>query len=150
MPDIRDIVDWGYYKERLGSNIQRIVTIPAALQNIPNPVPRVGHPDWLSKLVGRTVSAKTCKQWRRYCSSARRSAGRLTPQSGDCCFVALQVRERNDPFKQRKLDSFFQSASARALERSAEGEDPQPMDVEVGGSTGWLNRCLEAELVGMP
>jgi DNA polymerase epsilon subunit 1 len=29
--DLRDILDWEYYKERLGGSIQKIVTIPAAL-----------------------------------------------------------------------------------------------------------------------
>ncbi|KAL6929203.1 hypothetical protein ACO0SA_002543 [Hanseniaspora valbyensis] len=49
--DPRDIIDWEYYKERLGSTIKKIITIPAALQKIPNPVPRVEHPDWLRKEV---------------------------------------------------------------------------------------------------
>ena len=44
---VRDILDWDYYKGRLSNNIQKIVTIPAALQGIDNPVPRVEHPDWL-------------------------------------------------------------------------------------------------------
>uniref|UniRef100_A0A2I3HYR2 DNA polymerase epsilon catalytic subunit n=1 Tax=Nomascus leucogenys TaxID=61853 RepID=A0A2I3HYR2_NOMLE len=47
--DIRAILDWDYYIERLGSAIQKIITIPAALQQIKNPVPRVKHPDWLHK-----------------------------------------------------------------------------------------------------
>ena len=45
--DIRNILDWDYYMERLGKNIQKIITIPAALQKVENPVPRVTHPDWL-------------------------------------------------------------------------------------------------------
>lgn len=49
--DIRDIVDWKYYMERFGSVIQKIITIPAAMQGITNPVPRVRHPDWLYKRV---------------------------------------------------------------------------------------------------
>ena len=49
--DIRGIIDWEYYKERLGSTIQKIVTIPAALQNVSNPVPRIAHPDWLKKRI---------------------------------------------------------------------------------------------------
>ena len=32
--DIRDILDWDYYKERFGSAIMKIITIPAALQGI--------------------------------------------------------------------------------------------------------------------
>ncbi|XP_076438241.1 DNA polymerase epsilon catalytic subunit A-like [Babylonia areolata] len=47
--DIREILDWGYYVERLGGCIQKIITIPAALQNVSNPVPRIPHPDWLRK-----------------------------------------------------------------------------------------------------
>ncbi|XP_043195220.1 DNA polymerase epsilon catalytic subunit A-like [Amphibalanus amphitrite] len=47
--DIRQILDWSYYIERLGGTIQKIITIPAALQGVPNPVPRVQHPDWLHK-----------------------------------------------------------------------------------------------------
>merc|ERR1712223_1954421 len=31
--------------------IQRIITIPAALQGIPNPVPRIQHPEWLHKKI---------------------------------------------------------------------------------------------------
>ena len=49
IPDVRAIVDWDYYRERLGSAIQKIITIPAAMQRVPNPVPRVKHPDWLHK-----------------------------------------------------------------------------------------------------
>ena len=33
-PDIREILDWDYYIERLGGTIQKIVTIPAALQGV--------------------------------------------------------------------------------------------------------------------
>ncbi|KAJ4458914.1 putative DNA polymerase epsilon catalytic subunit A [Paratrimastix pyriformis] len=47
--DIRAVLDWDYYIERLGAAIQKIITIPAAFQHIPNPVPRVVHPDWLAK-----------------------------------------------------------------------------------------------------
>lgn len=45
--DPRTILDWDYYLERLGSVIQKLITIPAALQKVRNPVPRVVHPDWL-------------------------------------------------------------------------------------------------------
>lgn len=49
--DLRSIIDWDYYKERLGSTIQKIVTIPAALQKCLNPVPRIAYPDWLHKRI---------------------------------------------------------------------------------------------------
>eukprot|EP00667_Euglena_gracilis_P000101 EG_transcript_101 len=54
--DVRDILDWNYYIERLGSAIQKIITIPAAFQGIANPVPRVEHPAWLGKDVAKELS----------------------------------------------------------------------------------------------
>ncbi|ODN97119.1 DNA polymerase epsilon catalytic subunit A [Cryptococcus amylolentus CBS 6273] len=49
--DLRTILDWEYYTERLGSVIQKLITIPAALQRVQNPVPRIRHPDWLYKRI---------------------------------------------------------------------------------------------------
>lgn len=49
--DPRSLIDWDYYLERLGSVVQKLITIPAALQKLPNPVPRVRHPDWLQRRI---------------------------------------------------------------------------------------------------
>jgi len=49
--DMRSIIDWDYYKERVGSTILKIVTIPAALQGCENPFTKVPYPDWLKKKV---------------------------------------------------------------------------------------------------
>lgn len=49
--DPRSVIDWDYYHERLASVVQKIITIPAALQNVKNPVPRIAHPDWLQKRI---------------------------------------------------------------------------------------------------
>ena len=50
---VRDVLDWEYYKERLGKAIQKIITIPAAMQKVSNPVERVKHPEWLQKTIMR-------------------------------------------------------------------------------------------------
>jgi DNA polymerase epsilon subunit 1 len=50
-PDIREFIDWEYYKERFGGVLQKLISIPAAMQRIPNPVPRIQHPDWLRNRV---------------------------------------------------------------------------------------------------
>ena len=49
--DLRSIIDWDYYKDRLSATISKIVTIPAALQNCMNPVPEIEYPDWLHKRI---------------------------------------------------------------------------------------------------
>ncbi|KAJ6626952.1 hypothetical protein B0H10DRAFT_1997385 [Mycena sp. CBHHK59/15] len=53
--DLRSILDWQYYIERLGSVIQKLITIPAAMQRVANPVPRIKHPDWLHRRVAGAV-----------------------------------------------------------------------------------------------
>ncbi len=57
--DFRSILDWGYYKDRLSKTIQKIVTLPAGLQGIPNPCPLVEHPPWLQKVVNEKASGLT-------------------------------------------------------------------------------------------
>ncbi|CAH0728541.1 unnamed protein product, partial [Brenthis ino] len=60
--DIRDVLDWAYYIERLSGAIQKIITIPAALQGLDNPVPRVQYPDWLhKKMLAKSDKYKTRK-----------------------------------------------------------------------------------------
>lgn len=49
--DPRTVLDWGYYHERLASVVQKIITIPAALQHVKNPVPRIAHPEWLQRRI---------------------------------------------------------------------------------------------------
>ena len=58
--ELRNFLDWDYYIERLNSCIQKIITIPAALQGVSNPVARVPHPDWLLKRLAEKNSS--CKQ----------------------------------------------------------------------------------------
>ncbi|KAG9307161.1 hypothetical protein G9A89_016989 [Geosiphon pyriformis] len=45
--DIREIVDWHYYSERLKRVMQKQIAIPAVTQGLLNPIPRVVPPKWL-------------------------------------------------------------------------------------------------------
>ena len=51
--ELREIVDWEYYINRLAGAIRKIITIPAAMQKIKNPVPRLPHPAWLVKKINQ-------------------------------------------------------------------------------------------------
>lgn len=55
--DIRAILDWDYYRVRFASTVQKIISLPAAFQNVKNPVPRIELPDWMRKQV-REKNAK--------------------------------------------------------------------------------------------
>lgn len=62
--DIRDIIDWGYYMERLSNVITKILIVPAAMQNVPNPLPKIPLPPWAvqnNKLL-RFLDKKACIQ----------------------------------------------------------------------------------------
>ena len=43
---LTDIIDWSYYRKRFESILQRLIVIPAYLQNIPNPIPKIDVPSW--------------------------------------------------------------------------------------------------------
>eukprot|EP00737_Agarophyton_chilense_P000701 gb/GEZJ01000776.1/.p1 GENE.gb/GEZJ01000776.1/~~gb/GEZJ01000776.1/.p1 ORF type:complete len:1790 (-),score=227.93 gb/GEZJ01000776.1/:5472-10268(-) len=47
--DLRGLLDWDYYRGRLANAVLKIVSIPAALQAVENPVPRIEYPPWLVK-----------------------------------------------------------------------------------------------------
>ncbi|KAF4670954.1 hypothetical protein FOL47_001752 [Perkinsus chesapeaki] len=49
--DIREIIDWQYYRTRLGAAIQKIISIPAMNQHVKNPCPSVELPQWAKKRV---------------------------------------------------------------------------------------------------
>lgn len=56
--DFRDVVDWEYYKDRLGKSIQKIITVPAGLQRVPNPCSRIEHPPWLQRSLAEALSGQ--------------------------------------------------------------------------------------------
>ena len=54
--DMRDVIDWNYYKERLAGNILKIIIIPAAMQKVENPYPNISYPDWVHRLMMRKTN----------------------------------------------------------------------------------------------
>lgn len=78
--NIRDIIDWQYYLERFGGVIQKLITIPAAMQNVENPIPRVHHPDWLAKRLFNRDDK--CKQKRITDIFERTTAPLITEMEG--------------------------------------------------------------------
>lgn len=65
--DMKAIIDWEYYKDRFAKTVQKIITIPAVLQGLVNPYPKIAHPDWLKKKLKdsqegqRTLDLFLCK-----------------------------------------------------------------------------------------
>lgn len=133
--DPRTIIDWEYYKERLASVVQKIITIPAALQDVKNPVPRVPHPDWLRKKIA--VKEDKLKQ---------SSIGAFFGKSEKADVISKQIKDiedfgaENDHIKpkfgkvlskKRKLRQ-QQEEEAREAEIILQGKCPSPEEDYVG------------------
>ncbi|SNX82388.1 probable POL2 - DNA polymerase epsilon, calytic subunit A [Melanopsichium pennsylvanicum] len=85
--DIRNILDWNYYIERFGGVIQKLITIPAAMQKVSNPVPRIRHPDWLFK----RVAAREDKFKQRKLTDVFRPAAKATSTESASTFKPAAV-----------------------------------------------------------
>lgn len=123
--DLRDLLDWDYYLERLGSVIQKLITIPAALQKIKNPVPRIPHPDWLKK----RIAAKEDKMQQTKLSFAKQPLNDITNRA------AARVDDMED-FGNKLLKAtpgtVLQSSqpSAQKAKPAPKRKSPEPAEIE--------------------
>lgn len=141
--DPRTVIDWDYYLERLGSVIQKLITIPAALQKVRNPVPRVAHPDWLQK----RINAKDDKFKQKKMTDifekkplAERSVNLLDhrlPATGDI-EDALNAELKSQPqvFKPAKRKADDETAKVLVDPYAELPSDAPAADEDYGG---WLN-----------
>ncbi|KAJ1092585.1 hypothetical protein NDU88_005695 [Pleurodeles waltl] len=119
--DIRTILDWDYYIERLGSAIQKIITIPAALQQVKNPVPRVRHPDWLhKKLLEKNDVYKQKKINELFTSEGKKQVTALTAPASS---QSTQVADLEDFGVAKRIQPAIPISTKR--KRTSAGESQQ-------------------------
>ncbi|KAK0426248.1 hypothetical protein QR680_009605 [Steinernema hermaphroditum] len=151
--DIRDIIDWPYYIERVGSTIQKIITIPAALQGVPNPVPRLPHPDWLQNKKREKIEAATQPRitdiFKKRCTfdiedSVRRplaEGGRMNrKRAADDSTVGhddIEVISSNDPKRTKHSDS--STVAIRKHISVAENALPVKKTIACDGVREWIS-----------
>lgn len=128
--DMRAIIDWDYYKERLCAVFQKLISIPAAYQQIANPCPRVKVPEWLRK----RVAEKNDKfQQRSLGLWLRKSDG---PKAGvDAAEGELAAKR-----KMCDLEDLGEAFGPDATKRGGRGELPAPVPFGTGPK-----RWLEAQ-----
>ncbi|XP_029296654.1 DNA polymerase epsilon catalytic subunit A [Cottoperca gobio] len=135
--DIRSILDWNYYIERLGSAIQKIITIPAALQQVKNPVPRVRHPDWLhKKLLEKNDIYKQKKISELFTSEGKRQVAHQPLEAGQ----AADIEDFGMP--PRPLQPAILISTKR--KRAFQGEDSQVESQDLELTQSWR------EILGPP
>uniref|UniRef100_A0A669ECA5 DNA polymerase epsilon catalytic subunit n=1 Tax=Oreochromis niloticus TaxID=8128 RepID=A0A669ECA5_ORENI len=135
--DIRSILDWSYYIERLGSAIQKIITIPAALQQVKNPVPRVRHPDWLhKKLLEKNDIYKQKKISELFTSEGKRQIAHQPLEAGP----AADIEDFGMP--PRPLQPAILISTKR--KRASQGDDSQVESQDLELTQSWR------EILGPP
>ncbi|KAK5661819.1 hypothetical protein OQA88_9921 [Cercophora sp. LCS_1] len=124
--DPRALLDWDYYLERLGSVIQKLITIPAALQKVRNPVPRVAHPEWLQ----RRIRIKDDKMKQKKLTDLFGPTSKKTPL-GEVNLNEVQLGDMEDFGGLLKpktltaaLSSTQKSAKRKSPEPATENQDP--------------------------
>ncbi|KAK4641731.1 DNA polymerase epsilon catalytic subunit [Podospora bellae-mahoneyi] len=116
--DPRALLDWEYYRERLGSVIQKLITIPAALQKVRNPVPRIPHPDWLQRRINiKDDKMKQKKLTDLFGPTTKRPLNDITNQLGD-------LEDIGDLLKPKTVTSAI-AASQKVLS-SHKRKSPEP------------------------
>ena len=122
--DIREIIDWEYYVGRLNNCMQKIVTIPAALQGLDNPVPRVAHPDWLAKQVRERKSGFKQRRLSNFFSKGKPEEHKTLSDLEDFGKPAAAAGPKKAPL----IRQFFKTAGTDVLHdhRDRQTEEPAP------------------------
>ncbi|KAL8359001.1 hypothetical protein RB601_008139 [Gaeumannomyces tritici] len=122
--DPRALLDWAYYAERLGSVIQKLITIPAALQKVRNPVPRVPYPDWLQ----RRINAKDDKMKQKKLTDLFFSKGPLEDITNTGSQRLNDMEDMGSKLLQPKTVNSVIAASQRTTQKRKEPEPAVPID----------------------
>ncbi|MBE3044832.1 ribonuclease H-like domain-containing protein, partial [Candidatus Bathyarchaeota archaeon] len=124
--DLRDLLDWDYYTERLGSVIQKLITIPAALQKIKNPVPRIPHPEWLRK----RIATKEDKMQQTKLSFAKQPLNDITNRAGS---KVDDMEDYGHKLLNATPGTIVQSSQANArlkTKQAPKRKSPEPAEIE--------------------
>ncbi|KAG6911037.1 hypothetical protein DXG01_005453 [Tephrocybe rancida] len=117
--ELRSILDWQYYIERLGSVIQKLITIPAAMQKVSNPVPRIRHPDWLHRRVAGAVDKFKQNKVTDFFSRATEEDKERNPD-------AMDIEDIGEP---EGHTSRFRIGVVKRKKAQRESPEPEPEDV---------------------
>lgn len=112
--DIRNFIDWEYYIDRFSTTIRKIITIPAGIQNIDNPVSRVKEPDWLKRMM----------QYNRSLNSQRRISDMFKRSTRTESRPSI-VSYTDEPFDEEEVDDKEMLVEEPVVEEEEEPVKPR-------------------------
>ena len=101
------ILDWNYYIERLGSAIQKIITIPAALQQVQ--IKLVSSVSWSN--VGFCAE----NNFAMFVFFFHRQVKNPVPRVRHPDWLHKKLLEKNDIYKQKKISELFTSEGKKQV-----------------------------------
>ena len=117
--DIRNFIDWDYYIDRFSTTVRKIVTIPAGIQNIDNPVSRVKEPDWLKKMMIRNRSLSSQKKISDMFHKSNRSVSQVLPFDQDNGIMDEPMDEPIIEPMDEPMDMAVEESTNQSTERQA-------------------------------
>ncbi|GMF20503.1 unnamed protein product [Phytophthora lilii] len=120
--DIRSILDWDYYRTRFASTVQKIISLPAAFQNVKNPVPRIELPDWMRKQVREKNAKHQQGNMKQFFKAASKGA-----ENGD--YVA-ELIDMEDLMKGKQPSQPGKSQSRKRGQKLDDGNDSSHSSIE--------------------
>ena len=134
---LQSILDWDYYRTRLGNTIQKIISIPAAFQDVANPVPRVPLPEWMQR--------RFREKHNPFQQKALTDMFRPVEKPDDVAGALIDVEDLGGQGNPRKGMAAFVTRHAKVdTDAVVEEEDveeeaePEVIDLEEGGFEDWL------------
>ncbi|KAI9994374.1 hypothetical protein PInf_010984 [Phytophthora infestans] len=113
--DIRSILDWDYYRTRFASTVQKIISLPAAFQNVKNPVPRIELPDWMRRQVREKNAKHQQGNMKQFFKAAAKGADK-----GD--YVA-ELIDMEDLIKGKQPSRTDKPLSRKRGKKTSDGDD---------------------------
>lgn len=106
--NLKEILDWDYYTERLGKQVQKMITIVAAFQGIDNPVPLIKHPQWLARKLTEEKGGKAQTKMEMYFKAI--DAGAKAEKDQESLIPQAVIRTLKTPVSSGKNSSALKSA----------------------------------------
>lgn len=141
--ELRELIDWDYYRERLVSVIHKIITIPASIQKVKNPVPGVSNPEWVQRTyegIGNDKQSKISDMFQKKSSSQASDLMDLEdienfqPPKNKISFPKITLHKRTRDEFEEESTSINQTTQAEeseiSLRNNNKEEEEDTMEVE--------------------
>ena len=130
--ELRDVIDWDYYIQRLAACIMKIISIPAELQLVENPVKSIEMPAWVGKMVKDRTGPQQKKITNFFTNSVAKTTTDAFPDIED---LVQSADQEGDSMSVASVGPAQQTTRKRKL---SSDEDDNEENIDTSNFSGWL------------